>query len=62
MNIELGMAIFFAFLGIIFILANRLGDKTEEEGKNRWFDWSELNYETIIIACFLSAFWCFIFS
>ena len=62
MSVGLGLAIFFAFLGIIFLLYNKFGSKEGEEGGNRWFDWDRINAETLIIIFFLSAFWCFIFS
>ncbi len=62
MSIGIGMAIFFAFLGVMFLLNNKFGPKGGEEGKNRWFDWEEISAETLIIIFFLSAFWCFIFG
>jgi hypothetical protein len=60
MNTEIGLAIFFAFLGIVFLLYNKFaGKESKEEGGNRWFNWS---IEVLIAIFFVSAFWCFIFS
>jgi Na+/proline symporter len=57
MSIPIIMAIFFAFMGVVFLFANRFGSDNE-----RWFDKSKFSVETLITVAFVSAFWCFIFS
>jgi len=57
MSVALGMAIFFAFMGVMFLLQNKFGSD-----EKRWFDFHKINVETLIIAFFVSAFWCFVFS